>query len=152
MPTDNDYLIAIARYLAADDTLFNLVDGKINVNYPESEITKGLGQSATQTLIGVSFASRLSAGRLGAYTHKLKEVRPVIQIDVASLYGGNASYCEQVVDRIEDIVFYDIDYVLGGYTYHIFVENLKSTTYWDSEIKCWHGIISINGLYIRTAT
>lgn len=149
--SDKDYLDAVARYLGADSTLWSLIDGKIHVNWPDTAIASEIS-SDNMSMISVSFASRNSQGRMGAATHKLKEVDVVIQVDVASLYGNNADYCDRIAGRVEDLVFFDIDYTLNSVTYHIFVDSVDSTVFWDDEIHCWHGVVSINGHYTRTAT
>ena len=51
--TDYGFLVALSRALSDDDTLFGMVDGKFEIDFPAKNVSENL-TGGTQTMISVS--------------------------------------------------------------------------------------------------
>jgi len=146
--TDSDYLNAIARVLIDNDTLYNMVDGQIFTDFPEESVLDALDKTY-QTVVGISYAEERAFGSWGYDTHHIQDTSVIIQIDVASIRGNNAAYCRSVCTEIKDLLIGDIDTTLNSTDYDIYISDATTRVYWDENIKCWHGVVSLNGQYWR---
>ena len=135
--------------LINDTNIYTATDGKIFMALPEEEISKNLN-GEHETCIYVVMAESITTGTQGSASSKIKDIHATVTIDIGSRYKNSSIYCSELLEKIENISFFDIDVSLGTTTAYLFVTSETTKVYFDNLIKCYHGILSIKFNYRTT--
>ena len=146
---DYDYLTSFVRVLSDDDTLKGLVD-YFEVDFPMVKVTDRLGGPNT-TMLSVSMPHQDMKGSWGSATSRIQETKAIIQVDIASQYGDNASYVRKVATRVRDLLFLWVDETLDSTRFQVYTDNIITWLDFDPETKSWHAVVSVNVRYFRVA-
>ncbi len=147
--TDYDFLVALSRTLSEDDTLFAMVDGKFEIDFPAKNVSANL-DDGNETMISVSLPNVVSKAQLGYDSHGLVYASGMFQIDVASVKGNNSAYCRDVANKIKVLIEGDIVKTVDQ-QYVIYIDRINDNTFFDEEISAWHSSLIIYGYYLKNS-
>lgn len=148
--TDYDFIVALSRKLSDDDSLFQKVNGKMEIEYPLKNVAANLN-GTNKTMVSVSAPNIVSKAAMGYDDSGLVHSSAMLQIDVASLKGNNSSYCREVANDIKCLIEGDITITVGGIQYNIYVDRVNDNLYYDEDIGCWHSAMIIYAEYIKNS-
>ena len=101
--TDYGFLVALSRTLSDDDTLFEMTDGRFEIDFPAKNVSENL-TGGNQTMISVSLPNVVTKAQMGYDAHGLVYASGMYQIDVASVKGNNSRYCREVANRVKVLI------------------------------------------------
>jgi hypothetical protein len=145
--TDYEHLVAISRTLSEDNTLFNMVDGRFEIDYPMSRVSANI-KDKNMTMISVSAPNIVSKASLGYDASGLVQCSAMIQVDIASKKGNNSKYCRDVAAAVKILVEGDISKVLDK-RYNIYMDRCNDNTFYSEEIGAWQSSLIWYAYYIR---
>ncbi len=147
--SDYDFLVAISRTLSDDDTLFSLVDGKFQIDFPATKVAANI-TSGNQTMISISLPNVMTRAMMG-YDHSGRVLASgMLQIDVASIKGNNMSYCRQVTNKIKTLIEGDVVKTTDQ-QYVVYVDRINDNSFFDEEIGAWHSSMIVYIEYIKSS-
>lgn len=147
--SDYDFLTALSRTLSDDDTLFAMVDGKFEIDFPAKNVSANLNDG-NKTMISVSLPNVVTKAQMGYDASGLVWAAGMFQIDVASVKGNNSEYCRQVANTIKVLIEGDIVKTLDE-QYVIYIDRVNDNTFFDEEITAWHSSMIVYGYYFKNS-
>lgn len=147
--SDYDFLVAMSRALSKDDTLFAMVDGKFEIDFPAKNVSANI-DDGNETMISVSLPNVVTKAQMGYDAHGLVWASGMFQIDVASVKGNNSKYCRDVANAIKVLIEGDIVEVLDT-NYIIYIDRVNDNTFFDEEITAWHAALIVYGYYLKNS-
>ena len=147
--TDYGFLVALSRALSDDDTLFGMVDGKFEIDFPAKNVSANL-TGGNQTMISVSLPNVVTKAQMGYDAHGLVYASGMFQIDVASVKGNNSKYCRDVGNRVKAPIEGDVVKTLDN-THIIYIDRINDNSFFDEEISAWHSALIVYGYYLKNS-
>jgi uncharacterized membrane protein len=145
--TDYGHLVAISRTLSEDNTLFNMINGKFEIDYPMSRVAANIS-SGNMTMISISAPNIVSKASLGYDASGLVQCSAMIQVDIASKKGNNSKYCRDVASAVKILIEGDVSKVLDQ-RYNIYIDRCNDNTFYNEEIGAWQSSLILYAYYIR---
>ena len=147
--TDYGFLVALSRTLSDDDTLFEMTDGRFEIDFPAKNVSANL-TGGNQTMISVSLPNVVTKAQMGYDAHGLVYASGMFQVDVASVKGNNSKYCRDVGNRVKVLIEGDVVKTLDN-TYVIYIDRINDNLFFDEEISAWHSAMIVYGYYLKNS-
>ncbi len=151
MTSDSGALRALYQRLFNDSILYGLADGEIHSDLPEGEVKEHLAKEH-RSCVSVSLPDASGYGRLGCAHSHTEEKLSIFQVDAASRYGSSAVYARKIAERVDALVYQDVEEWVGSDYYVLGVKDVHTTVFEDAVIQAWHAVIRITAEYTLHCT